>query len=241
MKKTLLTLGIAFLAGTVALAQSISVKEIGTSTDISGTTVLLSATSSSMLVADYDVFNESSTSDNFIVTRRIMSQPATWENEVCWGDAGFGQCYPNNASNVWVTPSSVNLAQGQYGSFTLHINPFSAFNDYAWYRYYFGTAANPTMDSLDVVVNQALTVKEIKKDISMSVSPNPSSEYVNIKVSNFEKGNMKIVDVLGNVVKSESFNGFKSVDVSEFRNGVYFIVITGDGVNTINRKLVVKH
>jgi len=241
MKKTLLAIGILCSTSLSVLAQSMSIKEMGTSSDISGTTHIGSITSSTMLILDFDVYNETSTTDNFIITRRILSQPSGWENEVCWGAAGAGQCYPNNPNNVWATPLSTVLGAGEYGSLTVHIVPNQSFNNYALYRYYCGTSTNPKMDSIDVVINQSLSIKEVKKDISLSVSPNPASDNVLIKVSNFEKGNLKIVDVLGNVVKTESFYGSKSVDVSDFRNGVYFIVISGDGVNTINRKLVVKH
>ncbi|MGJ8661168.1 MAG: hypothetical protein ACSHXL_03955, partial [Bacteroidota bacterium] len=174
MKKTLLTLGVLLLASTAALAQSMSVKELGTSNDISGTVFTSSITSNNLLVIDFDVYNEGSTADDFIITRKIMSQPSGWENEVCWGSAGAGLCYPNNTNSTWTTPGSTNLAPGEYGSLTVHVIPNQAYNDYALYRYYTGTAANPKLDSIDVVVNQALTVKEIKKDISLSVSPNPA-------------------------------------------------------------------
>jgi hypothetical protein len=241
MKKTLLATGILCFTSLSVFAQSMSIKEMGTSTDVSGTTHVASATSSTMLIIDFDVYNEGAMTDNFIITRRILSQPTGWENEVCWGAAGAGSCYPNNPNATWSTPQAISLAPGIYGSLTLHIIPNQGFNNYALYRYYTGTVASPKMDSIDVVVNQSLSIKELKRDVSLTVSPNPASDNVLIKVNNFEKGNLKIVDVLGNVVKTENFYGSKSVDVSDFRNGVYFILITGDGVNSINRKLVVKH
>jgi len=241
MKKTLLSIGIICLTVLTGFTQNMSITDIGGSTDISGTTHFATAPNSTMIIVDFDVYNDNSNPGDYIITRKILSQPTGWTNEVCWGSAGAGTCFPDSPLTVWSTPNAVTIAPGDYGSLTVHILPNNAFDNYARYRYYCGTTANPTQDSIDVVVNQTLSVKEVKKDISLSVSPNPASENVNIKVSNFEKGNYKIVDVLGNVVASESFNGSKSVDVSEFRNGVYFIVINGDGVKSINRKLVVKH
>jgi hypothetical protein len=241
MKKTLLTLGIFIFAGLAAIGQTMKITDMGASTDISGTIKTELATSSTEIVVDFDVYNESTAPDNFIITRVNLTQPSGWENQVCWGLGNAGLCFPNDPATVWNTPNSVTLSQGEHGTLNFHIIPSSNFNQYAVYRLYCGTSANPKQDSVDVVINQSLTVKEVKKDISLSVSPNPATENVNIKVSNFDKGNMKIVDVLGNVVLTENFTGSKSVNVADFRNGVYFIIITGDGVNTINRKLVVKH
>jgi hypothetical protein len=241
MKKTLLTLGVFTFTALACFSQNMKITDLGGSTDISGTTHLVTATSSTQIVIDFDVYNENATTDDYIITRVNLTQPNGWQNEVCWGTAGAGLCYPNNTSQVWVTPAAVSLAPGEYGSLSIHVIPTSNYNQYAFYRYYCGTAADAKQDSIDVVVNQSLTIKELKKDISLSVSPNPASENVFIKVSNFEKGNFKIIDVLGNVVASESFNGSKSVDVSGFRNGVYFIVISEDRGKSINRKLVVKH
>ncbi|MFA7274942.1 MAG: T9SS type A sorting domain-containing protein [Crocinitomicaceae bacterium] len=241
MKKTLLTLGIFTFTALASFGQSMKITDLGGSTDISGTTHQENPTSSAFIAIDFEVYNENATTDDFIITRVVMAQPNGWENQVCWGSAGAGLCYPNNPAMNWSTPNAVSLAPGDYGSLTVHVIPTTNYNQYALYRYYCGTVANPKQDSIDVVVNQSLTVKEVKKDFSLSVAPNPATENVNIKVSNFEKGNLKIVDVLGNVVFAENFFGSKSVNVADFRNGVYFIIITGDGVNTINRKLVVKH
>jgi hypothetical protein len=52
---------------------------------------------------------------------------------------------------------------------------------------------------------------------------------------------MRIVDVLGNVVSKETITGTKKIDLSNFRNGVYFITIETSNGKTINRKLIVKH
>ena len=241
MKKTLLTLGIFSIASLSAFAQTMKITDMGATTDISGTVKVEVANSSNEIVLDFDVYNESTTTDNFIITRANLNQPSGWENQVCWGLGSAGLCFPNDPAPIWNTPNSVTLSQGEFGTLNFHIIPSSNFNQYAVYRLYCGTSANPKQDSIDVVINQSLTVKEVKKDFALSVSPNPATENVNIKVSNLEKGTMKIVDVLGNVVLTENFTGSKSVNVADFRNGVYFIIITGEGINTINRKLVVKH
>ena len=50
------------------------------------------------------------------------------------------------------------------------------------------------------------------------------------------------VDVLGNVVLNEtSFNQTKKIDVSNFRNGIYFVKVESEGSKAITRKVVVRH
>ena len=51
-----------------------------------------------------------------------------------------------------------------------------------------------------------------------------------------------IVDALGNVVYNEQIaNGTKSIDVSNFKNGVYFVIIDPSDAKPVNRKLIIRH
>ena len=53
---------------------------------------------------------------------------------------------------------------------------------------------------------------------------------------------VKMTDVLGKVVYSESVTGTsKKVDVSDFKNGVYLVTIIEKGTTVQTRRLVVKH
>ena len=52
---------------------------------------------------------------------------------------------------------------------------------------------------------------------------------------------LKIVDLLGNTVLTETIDSNSKIDVSEFKNGIYFIIVDAEGVKFANRKLVVKH
>jgi len=57
-----------------------------------------------------------------------------------------------------------------------------------------------------------------------------------------ENANIKVVDVLGNTVYNETItNGSKNVDVSSFKNGVYFVIVEVPGIKPMNRKLIIRH
>lgn len=241
MKKTLLSL---FALGFAALSYGqIAITLGGETTDISGTTHHITTTfaQGSSSVLDLEMTNLTGNTEAFVVTRVNLSQPANWENNLCWGVLGQSpQCFPSNPNAVFVSPNTATLANNE----TALASPHYFAGDLgtsASYRYYFGTVANPNMDSIDVEVHYVLGIKEVKKDLSVSVSPNPASENVLVKATNIEKANLKIVDVLGNVILFENFNGTKNIDVAEYKNGVYFILISGEGMSTINRKLVVRH
>jgi len=48
-------------------------------------------------------------------------------------------------------------------------------------------------------------------------------------------------DVLGNTLLSKKISGSETIDVSEFRNGIYFITMEAKGAKKINRKVIVRH
>lgn len=242
MKKTLLLTAIACFAAISSNAQ-FEFTLVGTSTVVTGTTHSVNISNTDVLHLDVDVKNISGTTLNTIVSRKIITAPgAAWLEQVCYGTSTTGGCFDINfATSEWVSSGTVQLAPNDTGLMNIKITPDPISGAPMLARYYIGTVGNPFMDSIDFAITSVLAVKDIKKGISLSVSPNPASENVMIKVSNLEKGNYKIVDVLGNIVASESFSGSRNVDVSDFRNGVYFIVISGEGIKSINRKLVVKH
>jgi hypothetical protein len=56
---------------------------------------------------------------------------------------------------------------------------------------------------------------------SFNIYPNPTSSTLNIEVK--EQTQITIVNVLGEVVKTETIKGLSTIDVTELSTGVYFI------------------
>ncbi len=76
------------------------------------------------------------------------------------------------------------------------------------------------------------------------ISPNPASTFFKVKMDsvNFTEYRIAIFDNIGRRVYHENFttnNGFinKMVDISNLKNGMYFIVLT-DGINNFSNKLI---
>lgn len=111
------------------------------------------------------------------------------------------------------------------------------------YRYYINdVATGDYLDSIDLEVNFVLAVAPIKQNATISLSPNPASENVAVSLGSADNGTVRIVDVLGNVVYNETiYSGSKNIDVSNFKNGVYFVIIDPADAKPVNRKLIVRH
>ena len=62
-----------------------------------------------------------------------------------------------------------------------------------------------------------------------------------ISSNEVDNSNVKIVDVLGNVVYTETISATKKIDLSDFKNGIYFITIETSDSKISNRKLIIRH
>ena len=56
-----------------------------------------------------------------------------------------------------------------------------------------------------------------------------------------QDANMKMVDVLGNLVIQKNISSSENIDISSFRSGVYIISFDVPGMKSIMRKVIVKH
>jgi hypothetical protein len=82
----------------------------------------------------------------------------------------------------------------------------------------------------------------INSDITLSVYPNPATEFINITVKgNVSNAVVKIYSALGTEVLSENIDSFKKIDVSDFKNNVYIINVYSDEELLQTARFVVRH
>ena len=243
MKRILLSLTTVSMFAFIGTSQ-ITMNIVGQSTDLSGTTLTINADPSNsdlMTTGDFpidiEVHNNTGSSKSWRVTRKRIDVPSTWTDMVC-----LATCFPNSSLATYCTPASQPLvvANGATGSMLLHITPDQSAAGTAHYRYYLGDCTNFD-DSMDVQVNFVLGLKTVKPAVSFSVAPNPANDFVTISTNGVESANVKVVDVLGNMIYTETMISSKKIDVSDFKNGIYFIIIETEGAKISNRKLVVRH
>lgn len=214
-------------------------------TDLAGTTVQVNPTGPGTIVTDIHIINNTGVSKNWVITRVRINEEPTWTDYLCWGhdtDPFGGTCYSASSMNTtsWTTPAGVGVLDGEGGILQSDITPDELQDGTVTYRYYVGEGASYD-DSIDVEVSFTLNTTKLTA-ASMSIAPNPASHTVTLYTGGVEGASVKIVDVLGNVVYKEAFVGTtKKIDVTRFRNGVYFVMIEAPGLKAVNRKLVVRH
>jgi hypothetical protein len=250
------------LSMTTAKAQSgIEIRLDGVGANLAGTTNYVNLTTSSSELSNlgngtglfevhFDITNNTGADAQWRITRKKMSVPTTWVDQVCWPP----QCYNANG-DIYVTPNSggnpaptvVNGTAMTTNSEVAEMKPRITIDlaaaSSALYRYYVTDASTGAyLDSIDLNINFALAVNPIKQNPTISLSPNPATDNVTVQLGSAETGSVRIVDALGNVVYNEMIaNGTKSIDVSNFKTGVYFVIIDPSDAKPVNRKLIVKH
>jgi hypothetical protein len=251
MKRAILSfLSIILISAAVKAQNGIEIYELGQSTDYSGDTIFMTAPSSASFDVPLDVHNSTGTTHAWRVTRWRIDVPTGWTDFLCWGhstDPFGGTCFSSDQmpTNPWTTPGTQNvlfdIADGEYGKLKATIDPDDVMSGTAHYRYYISDDGANFTDSVDLFIDFTASIKQVKEEVTVNVQPNPASDYAIITLNNADNGTIRIVDVLGNVVSKETISGTKKIDLSNFRNGVYFITIETSNGKTINRKLIVKH
>lgn len=247
MKKSLLILLASAGLSSMASAQSgVEIYFNGGATDVAGTTISLSPEGSETIVSDFHIENHTGVTKNWVITRTRINEKPTWVDFLCWGhetDPFGGTCYSSVTMNstTWTATNAVVIADGEAGVLQSDITPDPAVDGCATYRYYVHEAGQPYEDSVDVEVCFTASLEQVAPTLTVGVAPNPATEYVNVTATGVEKATIKMVDVLGNVVLKETFMGSKKINVAEFRNGIYFIIVEADGVKPVSRKVIVRH
>ena len=247
-----LFLSLLYTIGFASFAQNNIVIHLdGQTTDISGQTHNVIAPSGDSFDIPFDVVNNTGASAQWRITRKQLSVPTGWTDALCWGhstDPFGGTCYSSGQMNAnpWTTPGTqavlFTINDGEYGKMKVSVDPENNTFGQAHYRYYITTNGLTMLDSVDLVVDYLAAVKPaVKEEISITVAPNPSTEYVNIQFTGVDQLQLKMVDALGNVIAREVLTSNRKINVSDLNSGIYFLVFEAPGSKSITRKLVVRH
>jgi Secretion system C-terminal sorting domain len=216
-------------------------------TDISGTQVDFTVTTDGTYTKHFYMKNVSGSTNDIKLERTIVSEPAGWDDYLCWGRASGesdplfqNNCYGASQMNstVWLSPNIVTIPSDSGAE---------VIADYivngpgtACYKYVFKRGGT-RWDSLNVCINRSVSIDE-NEELSFAVYPNPANDVINISTKGTDgNSTIRITDVLGKVVLQESINENKKLDVSDFKNGVYLINVIENGISTKSKRIVVRH
>ncbi len=237
MKRNLLLAALFLTQISFVLAQSLVV---------TGDTVFASDPNS-QITHHLDVKNTSSSSITIVCQKTNLTLPLgmpTWAGSTyCFG----GTCY----SSTSILPSaSVVFAPGQTISYdNSDVDAFSGYFStggiagQAKVEYCFYDQNNPSDETCKVITyNFNVTgVDDIVNEFS-EFFPNPAQEYINFDYNVVGDATLKIIDILGNVVKEVqlSEDGRKKVYVGDMSKGVYFGNLTVNDELISIKKLIIK-
>ncbi len=74
-----------------------------------------------------------------------------------------------------------------------------------------------------------------------TVFPNPANGIVNITGNDNGDAKVSLLDAVGRTVKVEMINGNVTVDISQFTNGIYFLVIEKENTIPFTQKLIISN
>lgn len=242
MKKIILAVVTLTLFAGGTMAQGASIKVKGTMTDVSGTELTVDASSAAQdgHIFDFSVDNLTGSAQDWSLRRVRLSPIAGWVDQVCWGavSQGVGECSTPTGDN-WTTGYTVPVQPTTTDAeINIYIDAPSAGS--STFRYIVMNGSTK-VDSVDLTITKTLGITE-NTSLTLTIAPNPATSFVNVNMEGVSSANLKIVDVLGNIVLKETvYDNSKKVDVTQFRNGVYFITVDAEGVKPTTRKLIIRH
>lgn len=191
--------------------------------------------------------NTSASTKTWKMERYRITDVGAWSDYLCWGAPGdpFGQCYTATqmSTNPWTSPNqySLNVAAGASANLVADAETHGSGTEK--YRFYLIEGQSTRVDSVDVTVTSTLAVGDQKQEeVGVSIYPNPVSNVLTVNATGVEGSvELKMVDVLGKVILSESGAPLNKVDVSNFKNGVYLVYVYNKGSLIQTKRIVIKH
>jgi hypothetical protein len=91
-----------------------------------------------------------------------------------------------------------------------------------------GSCGSATSDCISVVVTAMSTIQ----NNGVEIYPNPASDYINVELGQADEAVVSIFNSNGGLVSQQNTTGaLTRIDLDALSNGVYFIRVSGDGVN----------
>lgn len=254
MKKFILKaiplIGIAFLFGTTAKAQSsIEIRDAYTGTVLTTDTVYYWVALGTSHQYDFDYYNIGSTAITYKMTKtnlQLQTGASSWFCLYHNNDPSDpqSQCYipsVTNSGNFVTGPGEFNTLLADFSAGTT--NTGTSIVRYKWYD-----INNPNDSAILTIVYNVTPVGIEESFVGGSMGepyPNPASSQTSIayEFNGETSGNAVVTDVAGKIVYNEALNsrtGILSIETSMWSDGIYFVTLMSDNAVIARRKLVVE-
>ena len=190
-----------------------------------------------------------------VVSEDYVSSNSSWE----YSDSTF---YSNQGDDIdyyegydwdgtaWEKSEKDDLTHNTSYSFSDLLLPIEYQEDDEIYLYfthmltklviYEGDAGNwvPDMDADFFYSNITINSLENNKQESISIYPNPATDFITIANKSNKLLNMYIFDISGKKIMQQSFSSSKKIDISKLESGVYFIQLMDQTETVYTEKLI---
>lgn len=250
MKKTSLLLSVLALAVLGAKAQSLEIHDFSNTGKVyqNGDTITFYISS---LTGNYEntfvsVKNISENTCSTNLRQRVLNRLENAEYAFC-----YGNCYEDNHEEVMEGEATVSIAAGEFAE-DLCIMDFSpnGSEGASCVRYTFFNTADST-DTACIVIryddSKLGLARTAKNEVRISSYPNPAHQNVQISIhgaSALQQPMLRVCNLLGTVVYEQTLNAQENqvrVDVSQWKNGIYFYAIWDGSNNIATQKMIVAH
>ncbi|MFP5470394.1 MAG: T9SS type A sorting domain-containing protein [Bacteroidia bacterium] len=213
-------------------AQSLQI-ETKSGTIVSGTCVEISGNADDELIGTFHVRNISSNDLMVRLDRIELDVNCSTDHAVCWSICP--QSTPSCTQTTLTSVQDVLINAGEVDiSLAGHHYP-NGNSGYSIYRY-IAYDVNNTSDQVYVDITYkhgadnpsggcTLALNEHQKT-SFIISPNPTSEYLNVEVVNGRNYTLQLINILGKEVLKETVLSNKSINVANLDRGIYVVKIT---------------
>jgi hypothetical protein len=147
-------------------------------------------------------------------------------------NAGFGEW------TVWNSPTTINIDDM---IFAFTPTQGAAYDIIGPVYYSFSTYKILPRDANDIVLVSQVGMEELNKK-SCFVYPNPASNYINIRLKEFETIEVTLIDAKGKTISNirEHQANFIGIETSNLSAGVYFLKIVSPSFTTQEKIMIVK-
>lgn len=97
------------------------------------------------------------------------------------------------------------------------------------------------LSATEIVALNPLSTNTIAKtsSINWTLYPNPTNALLNIHLEELVEGNLQIINVTGQVIYQEQFQGLEhQLDISNLNTGIYFVQLLNDKGQFVSQKIV---
>ena len=202
---------------------------INLNTDVSGNLFVIGWFSSTTITFGSTTLTKSGTDDIFIVKYDTLGNIIWAKNAGC--NNSVGNNYMDGNDIVINAQGEVYITGSFYcDTITLGSNILT------------NASTNYGPDILTAKLNSSLGTNEISLTEKIIIYPNPFETKTSIDFEEEQENlNVKIIDVLGNEIKTMNFTGKQlTIEKGQMQSGIYFIQLIDEKKNVVTKKIIVQ-